>query len=546
MLSTQVLIIGAGPVGLFSAICLSRLGISCVLAERRLERLDAPKAHAVNPRTLELCQRFGVPADEIRAAGASIGDGGQVHFVDTLAGASFGSLPYERQDDDARAFTPWPLVNIPQPRFEQFLSQRLTQCDGTSLLRGVTATQTEEFDDGVVTTLQASGLNETLQVRSDYVIAADGAASPTRDGLGINMEGHEALQHYLMIHFEADLTGLTRDRPGLLYFTMAPDARGVFIGYERDRCWVYMHAYNPSTQSREDFTPTRCRRLVEAAAGCPIEPFEVRNVSPWTMSAQIAETYRAGCVFLAGDAAHRFPPTGGLGLNTGIADAHNLTWKLAMVLNGDADAALLDSYDAERRPIAQINSYQSVANSAKLVHLFRALYGPDPTATPAHYAKALENPAAPGIAESVELQRPHFDSFNLQLGYRYGASVDPETIDISRYEPSFEVGDYLPHVTLEPDTWLVGKLPVDRFCLITGPEATAWADAAALATVDVPTFTENVDFAPERRTFFEQAGLARDGALLVRPDGHICARWPSAPDCARTALTTELETALGR
>ena len=144
MLSTQVLIIGAGPVGLLSAIVLDRLGISSVLVERRLDRLQAPKAHAVNPRTLEICQRFGVPADDVRAAGASIEDGGQVHFVDVLNGTCFGSLPYERQDDGARAFTPWPLVNIPQPRFEEFLSRRLAQCANTSLLRGLTATNTEE------------------------------------------------------------------------------------------------------------------------------------------------------------------------------------------------------------------------------------------------------------------------------------------------------------------------------------------------------------------------------------------------------------------
>ncbi len=540
MLSTQVLIIGAGPVGLFAAISLNRLGISCALAERRLERLDAPKAHAVNPRTLELCQRFGIAADDVRAAGASVEDGGQVHFVDVLSGVCFGSLPYERQDDGARAFTPWPLVNIPQPRFEQFLSQRLTQCSETSLLRGLTATRTEETNDGVVTTLEAGGLSEDLQIRSDYVIAADGAASPTRERLGLTMIGREALQHYIMIHFEADLTEITRDRPGLLYFTMAPDASGVFIGYERDRQWVYMHAYDPETQRREDFTPRLCRELVEAAAGCRIEPFTVRNVSPWTMSAQVAETYRSGRVFLAGDAAHRFPPTGGLGLNTGIADAHNLTWKLAMVLNGQAAPSLLDSYDAERRPIAQINSHQSVTNSAKLLHLFGALYGPEPAATQDHYAAARSNPSAfPQIADSVELQRPHFDSFNLQLGYRYGESVDPDSVDISHYEPTFAVGDYLPHVALTDGSWLLGKLPVDALSLITGPEAQPWADAA------LPTFTEGVDFDAQPQCFFEQARLDRTGALLVRPDGHICARWAKAPACASAALQQQLDAALG-
>lgn len=541
MLSTQVLIIGAGPVGLLSAISLDQLGISSVLVERRLERLDAPKAHAINPRTLEICQRFEVSADEVRAAGASIEDGGQVHFVDVLNGTCFGSLPFERQGDAARAFTPWPLVNIPQPRFEQFLSQRLAQCKNTSLLRGLTATDTGESEVGVTTTLRAGGLSSDWAIRSDYVIAADGAGSQTRERLGIGMTGIEALQHYIMIHFEADLTELTRQRPGLLYFCMSPQARGVFIGYERDRSWVFMHAYDPDQQSREDFTPEVCKRLVEAAAGQSLEPFAVRNVSPWTMSAQIAENYRAGRVFLAGDAAHRFPPTGGLGLNTGIADAHNLTWKLAMVLHGRADPSLLDTYDAERRPIAQINSHQSVTNSAKLLHLFGALYGPDPAATPEHYASACANPAAfPEISQSVEMQRPHFDSFNLQLGYRYGTTVDPDSIDIRHYVPAFDIGDYLPHVGLQDGSWLVGKLPVDSFSLITGPAAQAWAD------VDVPIFSEGADFAPDHSAFFEQAGLHRDGALLLRPDGHICARWLKAPADPPAEVDEQVNQAMGR
>ncbi|MEZ5599041.1 MAG: FAD-dependent monooxygenase [Pseudomonadales bacterium] len=540
MLSTRVLIIGAGPVGLMSAISLDAAGIATVLVDRRLERLDAPRAHAVNPRTLEICQRFGVPADAIRAAGADVRDGGQVHFVDVLGGTCFGSLPYERQDDGARAFTPWPLVNIPQPRFEQFLGQRLAHCEHTALLRGLSAVRVDEVHDGVITTLDAGGLGEKLRIRSEYVIAADGAGSQTRDGLGIAMVGPEALQHYLMIHFQADLTSLTQAHPGLLYFCMAPAARGVFIGYERASNWVFMHAWNPAAQQRQDFTPEVCKRLVEAAAGARMDDFVLRNVSPWTMSAQVAEAYRAGRVFLAGDAAHRFPPTGGLGLNTGIADAHNLTWKLASVLRGVAHHTLLDTYDAERRPIAGINSHQSVTNSAKLLHLFAALYGPDPAATETHYASVLANPGAfPRLQDSVAMQRPHFDSFNLQLGYRYGVPVDPEDIDISHYVPAFAIGDYLPHVALSDGSWLVGKLPTDDFALVTGPSARAWRN------LPLPVFTEGIDFSPHPRTFFEQAGLDADGALLVRPDGHICARWQHAPADPPAAVDGQRQQALG-
>jgi len=278
----------------------------------------------------------------------------------------------------------------------------------------------------------------------------------------------------------------------------------------------------------------------KAAVGQAIETFTVRNVSPWTMSAQIADTYRAGRGFLTGDAAHRFPPTGGLGLNTGIADAHNLTWKLAKVLRAEAHPKLLDTYDAERRPVAQVNSHQSLTNSAKLLHLFGALYGSDPAAIDEHYASACADPTAfPEIRHSVEIQRPHFDSFNLQLGYRYGETVDLDAIDISHYEPAFEIGDYLPHVGLSDGSWLVGKLPVDGFSLVTGPEAHAWSN------LQLPVFSEGVDFTPGQRRFYEQAGLESDGALLLRPDGHICARWLRAPAGPKAEVAQQLNKALG-
>lgn len=537
MLTTQVLIIGAGPVGMVAALSLAQSGVRCLLVDKRLERLDAPKAHAVNARTLEICERLGVSAEAIRASGASVADGGQVHFVDVLNGTCFGSLPYERQDDGAKAFTPWPLVNIPQPKFEEFLSLRLTHCDGVSLLRGVNATGLQSREDSVVATLEVGGVNGPLEVRADYVIAADGAGSPTREQLGIGMTGPEALQHYLMIHFEADLRTLTSAHPGLLYFCLSPDAGGVFIGYERDRTWVFMQSYDPNTQSREDFGDAQCQALIEAAAGAPIGDFRIRNVSPWTMSAQVADAYRQGRVFLAGDAAHRFPPTGGLGLNTGVADAENIAWKLAKVLKGEAPPKLLDSYEPERRTIAQINSQQSLTNSAKIMHVFGAVYGPDPEKTAAHYAAACEDPNDPKIQEAVEIQRPHFDSFNLQLGYRYGACVDPETLDISRYDPAFEVGDYLPLMKLKDSPWLLGQLPNDEFALVTGPDGAPWRND------QIRVFCEGVDFDPEG-AFFERAGISANGALLIRPDGHIAARWATAPADPQAALSTGLEMAL--
>jgi len=552
MLETQVLIVGAGPVGQMAAILLARQGVQSIIVDRRETRLTAPKAHAVNSRTLEICEAAGVSAEKIRSTGAPADEAGWVQFVSRLTGTKFGHLPYERQQEDVKDFTPFPLSNIAQPDFEELLEAELLRCPQVTLLRGTECTNVTEKAEGVVASLSSSK-NGLEKVSCRYVIAADGANSPIRAALGVELEGPEGLQHNMMIHFEADLSSLVADRPGILYFLFEPEAQGALIAYDQGKTWVLMHGFDPSTRSPDSFNDATCIALIAQAVGEKLPDIQIKNVGPWTMCAQVAERYRQGRIFLAGDAAHRFPPTGGLGLNTGVGDAQNIAWKIAAVENGWAGDALLDSYETERRPVAQVNTEQSLENAGKMFDLFAALYGADPEKTRERFDAMCQDPAAfPELAPAIELQRPHFDSLNLQLGYRYvsDAIIDAEpvdktaAIDISRYIPSTQTGAILPHqwVQNEGETRsLLSLIPMDRFTLLAGPDGGDWADLINTSMVPLTLLIDGLNFEMDAgwRGF---TGLPDQGALLIRPDRHIAQRYESV--CSVAQLSHDLTSLL--
>ena len=546
-LETDVLIVGAGPTGLLAALMLHEQGLRVIVLDRRLERSQAPRAHAVNPRTLEICDAIGLSAQELRATGAPREEAGHVRFLATLTGAQFGVLPYERQQDDVLDLTPFPLSNLAQPDFEAAIATRLGRCPRVALLRGCEWHSCTQDDSGVTTTAQLGG--EATTIRSQYLLGADGAGSSVRDAIGVELEGLRDLQHHMMVHFEADLRPLIAERPGMLHFIFQPEFSCVLLGFDAARSWVLMHTHDPSTETREDYTPERCQQLVERALGTSLAHFRLRHVSPWSMCAEVANAYRAGRVFLIGDAAHRFPPTGGLGLNTGVVDAWNLAWKIAATIRGDAGPALLDSYEAERRPVAQRNTQQSLTNSSRLLELFGALYGPDPAGRAARMA-AIEADvnAFPEVAQAVTAQEPHFDSLDLQLGYRYvsavlpGAEAAPDNDDISNFQPCWALGAHVPHRWVETDGGrcsLLSLLDAYRFNLLLGPGA---------EDVEVPNGVAVLKWGKDCQDpasdWKSLTNLEPGGALLLRPDRHICARLP-ATDLA-TSIEQAHRIALGR
>ena len=536
----DVLIVGGGPVGLLGGILASRHGLSALVVERRAGPQTSPAAHVVSGRTYEICRQAGLDMDRINAAGQDPADAGYVNFVTRLGGELIGRLPFERQGDTCLQFTPTPLRNLSQHRFEPILADELGASAGVDLRYGHQWEHSEEVGDVVISNIVDTNTGETTRVRSRYVVGCDGAGSRVRKMLDIEMHGPPLLQCYLMIHFAANLRALTADRPAVLHFVLDPEVGGAFIAHDVESDWVFMHGIDPSVESVEDFDDARCIEVINKAAGTELSA-EILGRGAWWMSSQTAESMGEGRMFLAGDAAHRFPPTGGLGLNSGMQDIHGLMWRIAAVFQGRASPDLLGSYGMERLPVARNNAHQSLTNAIRMINLPAAL-GTDVEPTTERLHASLADPLKAGeIAAAVEMQREHFDLFGLQLGYVYGEGAlvpdgpAPEPGSPSDYQPTAQPGARLPHAWLGDvgGRSTLDLVPIDRPVLFSLGEHDRWADAAGVE--DVVIVRVGVD-TPVLDSWREMCEIEDGGALLVRPDHHVAWRARTVKQSAELPL----------
>ncbi len=569
--STDVLVIGAGPTGMIAALCLAQYGIRSVVIERREGIQTHPKAHELSARSIEILHGLGFTYEELMAEASPASDAGRILFCGTLR-EEFGVIDLNA-GDGAKKYrehlaSPAPYLNLSQVELEKIMQAKLRASPHVDLRYRHQWEAFEQRDGGVTSRVSDLAAGNAITVTSRYVLCADGATSRTRAALGVAMVGPEKIRDFVNAYFQADLSRVVNTR-GKIYFIFSPHCPGsVLIAHHVERRWVF-HTPVESWERAEDFTADVLTARIRSALGRSDVPIEITSMSSWRMTAQVAERFRAGRAFLLGDAAHRFPPTGGLGMNSGIGDAHNLAWKLARVLRGESPDALLDTYEPERRPVIQTNCDESRRNSERMYEIVEAfglkvedivevnerLRAGPLAALPASLrawgqrqlerygesvlAKFNDDPEVRArVTRSVADQRPHFDRIGLDLGYTYdvGAVLPDGTAPVERdhavtdYVPSTRPGARLPHFWLDgrrrqrsSHTLIDYRAPtlVLGASLAEDPALTA---AAKELGVRLASLGDEAIPLACRGAVHAYAQLAADGALLVRPDGHVAWR----------------------
>jgi 2-polyprenyl-6-methoxyphenol hydroxylase-like FAD-dependent oxidoreductase len=547
----EVVIVGGGPTGLALAHCLGAWGVRTVLLEQESAPPAHPRATLVNVRTMEIFRLLGLAA-AVRRAGVPLESSARITWAATLAGPEIGHLDIiETAGKLMRLAAQSPVLPAicPQNRLEAILAAALAGRPSVTAMPGCQAVRIEASPGGVtVGFADTAGDGGHGTVGARYAVLAEGLHGRLRAQAGIDPVTFPSLGRLLDIHFSADLSRWTRGRESALYWILSPLVRGVIITVDpRAGEWL-LEVPELAGGDERLFAPS-CdyAALVAAAVGAAISP-QVRSVRTWSMGSTAVTRWRdeTGSVLVAGDAAHTFPPTGGFGMNTGIQDAHSLGWRLAGVLAGWASPAVLDRYEAERRPVAEFNGGQSERNALQM----RDFLARDPAAINALASDGPDGEAArAALAPLIAAHRPHFDFQGQALGFRYprpGARAAPAVADVVDYVPAAEPGARAPHAWLDAPDGRISTLDLTRsgFALLAGAEtADRWAAAVGrlrLATgLPVGVTAVTPAGAARRPGHMEDAlgaagqlyGLRDGAAVLIRPDGHVQDRLAGAdPD----------------
>lgn len=504
--TTPVLIAGGGLVGLSAALFLQRLDVPFILVEKNTGVSPLPRARGIHLRTMELFRQAGVEDAVTDAAAGAWRQGafGGARRGRTLVDAQ-PVIDIAAMQSKLAAIAPSPsrFTACPQTLIEPVL-RRHVEARGGDVRFGHTLVSFSMTGDTVLATVRGPDGVEA-GIEAAWLVGADGGGSFVRRHLGIDTADTPAPQHFVNIFFHADLGRTVQGRTFSQCEVANATVRGLFLAMDNADKWSFHLEYDPVQGPPPDHA---LPGLVRAAIGLDDLGIDIRSHGTWNTGVRVATRYRSGRAFLCGDAAHVMPPWGGFNATTGIADAHNLAWKLAATLRGDADAALLDSYDSERRPLAVRNGHQALLRSD-----FDARFGIETDANRHVFAGLL-------------------DTGDVLLRHRYREAGDAPPDSVVQLQA--QTGTRFPHAWIRRDGRQMSTLDLfgSGYVLLAGPAApVASSGRASLSRANPAVLVagRDFDFVDAATGWHASTALPDDGHVLVRPDGFVLYRSDEPP-----------------
>jgi 2,4-dichlorophenol 6-monooxygenase len=590
LVETEVVVVGSGPAGASAALFLSTLGIGNIMITKYRWTANTPRAHITNQRTMEIFRDVGVE-DQVLAEATPHELMGDTVFCTSIAGEEIGRIltwgTHPAREGDYRLASPSLNCDIPQTYLEPILVRNAT-VRGTQTRFSTEYLSHTQDADGVTVRVRDRFSGAEYGIRARYLIGADGARSAVAADLDLPLRGQMDVAGSMNITFRADLAELVGHRPSVLYWVIQPgaDVGGIGAGLVRMvrpwHEWLIVWGYDIS-QPPPQVDEAAATEIVRNLVGVPDLEVEITGTSLWGNNEQYATSLHSGRVFCAGDAVHKHPPSNGLGSNTSIQDSYNLAWKLAAVLRGQAGPELLETYTAERAPVAEQIVTRANRSSREFGGFFQALgLGPDQTEEQMRAAideRKANTPAGlekrARLRDAMELKNYEFNAHGVELGQHYvstavvgDGTAPPAAIrdPVLYYQPTTTPGARLPHVWIGARHKLTGRptaettnrlsthdlAPYGRFTVLTGIAGEAWVPAAEAVAkrLDVPLAAVVIGPGRDHTDLYYDWADAREveegGALLVRPDKHVGWRSHTLPDDPEGALLAALRAILSR
>ena len=522
-----VLIAGGGLVGLSAATFLAHQGIRSVTIERLRASSPLPRAAFFHMRTLEMFRCVGIESRMREQSARDFAPEGAVIVMDCLAGRKLADI-IANLNEGVEAVSPCRRLFLNQPSLEPLLRERAREA-GATIIQGAQIIDVRQDSNGVSVTVEYVDGGNMRELRAEYLIAADGGHSRVRECLGIGYEGRGAFSNSVTIYFTADVSPWVGNNAWSVIYVNNPVLRGFFrLNRSAQAGFLAINAVGDpkldpqaAADAATDVSEHRLIDLVRAGVGNPNLAVRIDGHTRWHATANVAQKFQDKRIFIAGDAAHLMPPNGGFGGNTGIHDAHNLAWKLALVIQGHASAKLLDTYAMERKPVARFTVEQAFSR---------------------YVART-----APWL-ESSQQPEALVDDLDIELGYLYnspiGVHADPRT---TLGVP----GSRAPHVWLTRAGKRLSTIDLTgHFLLLAGAEGRSWVDAARAATerfggLPLQAYCIGMDFEDAEGRFPQAYGISSSGASLVRPDGFVAWRSEQSAHDATAVLNDALSQSLG-